>query len=323
MMEPARIFDNTGTHLLNGAGVPLSGKKEKNMTVIHPTAIIGERVILGSGVRVAAGVTIEDDAVIGDFSEIGPHSFIGRMTVLGPDNRIGMCVQLGGDPQILGWTPVDSRVVIGKGNVIREYVSIHRAKDSGGETIVGDGCFLMGSSHVGHDCRLGAQVVLANGALLAGHVEVGDNAFISGNCAIHQFVRIGRRVMVRGLTAIGKDVIPFAVVDQTNMLRGLNKIGLQRGGFAPEIIRELHQAYRILFRRDRPLFTCLEELESRPMATEVREMVDFIRASRRGICMTDQARVRRPPQQDAEPMSPNGRAAGGPAPLATPPARGR
>lgn len=271
------------------------------MIDIHPTAMIGERVTLGSGVHVGPGVVIEDDVAVGDRTEFGLHSFVGRLTVIGPDNRVGMCAQLGGEPQILGWTPVDSRVVIGAGNVIREYASIHRGKERGGETIIGDGCFLMGSSHVGHDCRLGAEVVLANGALLAGHVEVGDHAFISGNCAIHQFVRIGRRVMVRGLTAVGKDVIPFAVVDQTNTLRGLNKIGLRRGGFAPEVIRELQQAYRILFRTDRPLFACIEELESRPMGAEVHEMVNFIRASRRGICVADPLRLRRLQQPAREP----------------------
>jgi UDP-N-acetylglucosamine acyltransferase len=263
------------------------------MAEIHPTAIIGERVTLGSGVRVGPGGIIEDDVVIGDRTEIGPYGFVGRLTVIGADNRIGMCAQIGGPPQIIGWTPVDSRVVVGAGTVIREYASIHRAKEPGGETIVGDGCYLMGSSHVGHDCRLGAEVVLANGALLAGHVEVGANAFISGNCAVHQFVRIGRRVMVRGLTAVGKDVVPFAVVDQTNTVRGLNKIGLRRGGFAPETIRELHQAYRILFWTDRPLFACVAELESRPMSAEVLEMVAFIHASKRGICMARPAPVRR------------------------------
>ena len=272
------------------------------MADIHPTAVIGERVTLGRGVRVWPGAIIEDDVVIGDRTEIGPYSFVGRLTVIGPDNRIGMCAQIGGEPQIIGWTPVDSRVVIGAGTVVREYASVHRAKDAGAETIVGDGCLLMGSSHVGHDCQLGAEVVLANGALLAGHVQVGDNAFISGNCAIHQFVRIGRRVMVRGLTAVGKDVVPFAVVDQSNAVRGLNKIGLRRGGFAAETIRQLHQAYRILFRPDRPLFACVAELESGPMSPEVAEMVDFIHASKRGICVAYSTQARRL-QESAEEMT--------------------
>jgi UDP-N-acetylglucosamine acyltransferase len=141
---------------------------------------------------------------------------------------------------------------------------------------------------------------LANGALLAGHVEVGDNAFISGNCAIHQFVRIGRRAMIRGLTAVGKDVVPFVIVDQTNTVRSLNKVGLRRGGFAPEVVRQLHQAYRILFRSDRPLFACIEDLKSRPMCAEVREMVEFIHASKRGICVAHSTAVRRPPGQATE-----------------------
>jgi UDP-N-acetylglucosamine acyltransferase len=266
------------------------------MADIHPTAIIGERVTLGTGVRVNAGAMIEDDVMIGERTEVGPYSFVGRMTRIGSDNRIGMCSQIGGEPQITGWTPVDSRVVIGAGNVIREYVSIHRAKDNGGETIIGDGCYLMGSSHVGHDCRIGAEVVLANGALLAGHVEVGDNTFISGNCAIHQFVRIGRRAMIRGLTGVGKDVVPFVIVDQTNTVRSLNKIGLRRAGFAPEIVRQLHQAFRTLFRLDRPLFACVEDLKSRPMCAEVREMIEFIDASKRGICVGHSTAVRRLPE---------------------------
>lgn len=271
------------------------------MAAIHPTAIVGERVTLGVDVRIGAGAIIEDDVFIGDRTMVGAHAFVGRLTRIGPDNRIGMCAQIGGDPQIIGWTPTDSRVVIGARNIIREYASIHRGKDDGGETVVGDGCFLMGSSHIGHDCRLGAEVILANGALLAGYVEVHDNAFISGNCAIHQFVRIGRRTMIRGLTAVGKDVVPFVVVDQTNTVRSLNNVGLRRAGFAPEIVRGLKEAYRILFRSGRPLLACVEELEGRSMCAEVAEMLAFIRASKRGICFAEPPGARRA-RERADPL---------------------
>lgn len=263
------------------------------MAVIHPNAVLGERVRLGEGVRIGPGAVIEDDVVIGDRTEIGANSFVGRLTVLGADNRVGLCAQVGGEPQVVGWTPVASRVVAGAGNTIREFVSIHRGKDEGGETVIGDRCYLMASSHVAHDCRIGNEVVLVNGALLAGHVEVGDNAFVSGNCVVHQFVRIGRRVMVRGMTALGKDVVPFVLVDQSNTVRSLNKVGLRRAGLPAAVIREMDAAFRELFRSKRPLFEALDKLEKAPMCAEVREMVDFIRASKRGVCLTYSTQVRR------------------------------
>lgn len=260
---------------------------------IHPSAVVGERVTLGADVRIGPGAVVEDTVAIGDRTEIGPHAFVGRWTVLGADNRIGLAAQVGGEPQVIGWTPVESRVVLGAGNTIREYASVHRGKDAGGETVIGDGCYLMGSSHVAHDCRLGNEVVLVNGALLAGHVEVGDNAFISGNCVVHQFVRIGRRVMVRGMTALGKDVVPFVLVDQSNTVRSLNKVGLRRAGISADGVRELDQAFRLIFRSKQPLSEALASLESQTMGAEVDEMVGFIRASRRGICLNYSTQVRR------------------------------
>jgi UDP-N-acetylglucosamine acyltransferase len=136
--------------------------------------------------------------------------------------------------------------------------------------------------------------------LLAGHVEVGDNAFVSGNCVVHQFVRIGRLVMVRGMTALGKDVVPFALVDQSNTVRALNKLGLRRAGVAPPIIDALEHAFREVFRSGRPLFQSLEMLERAPMAAEVREMVDFIQASKRGVCLWYSTQVQRMHQQAAD-----------------------
>ncbi len=276
-----------------GGGNGATTTEPPAMADIHPTAIIGERVRLGAGVCIGPGVIIEDDVDIGAGTRAGAYSFIGRRTRIGPDNAIGMWVQVGGDPQIVGWQPADSRVVVGAGNVFREYVSIHRAKDAGGETVIGDGCYLMGGAHVAHDCRLGNHVVLANGALLAGHVEVGDHAFVSGNCVVHQFVRIGRRVMIRGMTALGKDAVPFVLIDQSNTVRSLNKVGLRREGLQPAVIREVDRAFRELFRSKRPVFQSLEILERGPMCDEVEEMVRFIRASKRGICLWYSTQVRR------------------------------
>lgn len=269
------------------------------MAEIHPSAVVGERVRLGEGVRIGPGVVVEDDVAIGDRTTIGPHAFIGRWSEIGPDNRIGLSAQVGGEPQVVGWSPVASRVVLGAGNTVREYVSIHRGKDADSQTVIGDGCYLMGSSHVAHDCRIGNEVVLVNGALLAGHVEVGDHAFISGNCVVHQFVRIGRRVMVRGMTALGKDVVPFVLVDQSNTVRSLNKVGLNRAGMKPDVVKALDQAFRAIFRSKQPLSEVLVNLERQETCAEVREMIAFIRASKRGICQTYSTQVRHLQVQEA------------------------
>ncbi len=260
---------------------------------IHPSAFVGERVRLGSRVRIGLGAIVEDDVTIGDGCEIGPHAFVGRHTVMGRHNRIGFAAQVGGEPQVVSWERCDSRVVLGDGNTVREYASLHRAMTSGAETIIGNNCYLMGSSHVAHDCRLGDHVILVNGALIAGHVEIGDRTFISGNCVVHQFVRIGRLVMVRGLTALGKDVVPFALVDQSNTVRTLNKVGLRRAGFSRDTLADLDRAFREIFRSERPLFQSLDALEQTPASTETREMIAFIRSSKRGICQWYSTQVKR------------------------------
>lgn len=272
---------------------------------IHPTASLGTRVRLGADVCIGAGAIVEDDVVLEDRVAVGPHAVVGRLTTVGAGSRIGLAALVGGEPQIVGWTPVDSRTVIGAGTTIREYASVHRAKSAGDSTVVGAGCYLMASSHVAHDCRLGDGVTLVNGALLAGHVEVGDHAFISGNCVVHQFVRIGRRAMVRGLTAVGKDVVPFVIIDQTNALRGLNKVGLRRAGMAPTVIKALERLFRDLFRSSRPVRDALAAIEAGPMIDEVREVVAFVRASKRGICSSYSSSARRM-QSQAEPTSENG-----------------
>lgn len=264
------------------------------MADIHPTAIIGERVRFGAGVIVAAGAIIEDDVVIGDQTRIGPRSFVGRLTEIGRRNDIGFSAQVGGDPQVVGWQPVDSRVVIGDGNTIREFATIHRAMEAGHETRVGNGCYLMGTAHVAHDCRVADNVVICNGALLAGHVEVGEKAFISGNCPIHQFVRIGRMAMIRGLTAVGKDVVPFTLIDQTNTVRGLNLVGLKRSGLPAETVKQLKDAYKRIFRSTDTVADALAALDGGGPCAEVREMIDFIRASKRGICLAHSTATGRP-----------------------------
>ncbi len=255
------------------------------MPDIHPTAIVGERVKLGHGVNVGPHAIIENDVTIGDRTSVGPSALIGRHTEIGADNEIGFMAHLGGEPQIVGWERADSRLVIGSHNIIREFVTVHRAKEAGDATVIGDHCYLMVTAHVAHDCRIGNHVTICNGSLVAGHVEVGDHAFISGNCVIHQFVRLGRLTMLRGLTAVGKDVLPFTMIDQTNLVRGLNTVGLRRSEITAPARREIKSAFKAIFRTTRPVTESVEQIESQPMCDEVREMIEFIRASERGICV--------------------------------------
>jgi UDP-N-acetylglucosamine acyltransferase len=255
------------------------------MADIHPTAILGDRVELGEGVVIGPHAIIESEVAIGPRTSVGPRAFIGRLVEIGPDCEVGLGAQIGGDPQILGWERADSQVVIGSHSVIREYVTIHRAKFAGDATVIGNHCFLMGLSHVAHDCCIGDHVVICNGTLLGGHVEVGDQAFISGNCAIHQHCRIGRLAMIQGITAASKDVAPFTTVDQLNIARGLNSVGLRRAGISTAARRELKIAFREIFRTTRPVSHSLEMIESRPMCDEVREMVEFMRATKRGVSL--------------------------------------
>jgi UDP-N-acetylglucosamine acyltransferase len=141
----------------------------------------------------------------------------------------------------------------------------------------------MSQSHVGHDCQLGNHIIMATGATLAGHVEVGDQAYISGNCVVHQFVRIGRLALMRGLSRASRDVPPYCISDGTHTIRAINRVGLRRAGFTAEQIRAIQRAFHVLFRTRRNLRLAMEELESQPCTDEVRHLLDFIRTSKRGV----------------------------------------
>ena len=195
---------------------------------------------------------------------------------------------IGDVPQDLAFKNVESFVRIGAGCVIREHVTIHRGTKEGTGTVVGDGCYLMAHSHLGHNVQLGRQVILANGVLLAGYVEIGDLAFISGNVCVHQFVRIGRLAMLAGLTAAAKDVPPFCTTRALtlNRVTALNVIGMRRAGMAPTERAEAKEAFRLLYRASLNV-TQLDAIRGKFEGGPAIEMCDFIAASKRGICRLD------------------------------------
>ncbi|HJQ32537.1 MAG TPA: acyl-ACP--UDP-N-acetylglucosamine O-acyltransferase [Pyrinomonadaceae bacterium] len=250
---------------------------------IHPTAVVSPRAELAPGVRVGPYAVVEEHVQIGEGCEIGAHAVVKRFTSLGERNRVAEHATLGGEPQDVKFKGEPSRLIVGDDNQIREYVTIHRASGEGEATRVGSRNFLMVGVHLAHNCVVGDDNTFANGAALAGHVEVEDHVFFSSNVGAHQFVRFGRFAMVGGKTKVVQDVLPFFTTDgNPPRVRGLNTIGLRRGGFSPEARAALKRAYQILFRARLPLARALEALEETD-DENVRHLAAFIRASRRGF----------------------------------------
>lgn len=251
---------------------------------IHPTAIVSPNAELGEDVEIGPNAIIEDGVSLGDRCKIGPMVHIQGSTQIGPDNVVFTGATIGFPPQYLGFKGEPTKLIIGARNVIREYVSIHRALDMEHATIVGDDCFFMGASHIAHDCRVGNGVILANGALLAGHVVVGERSFISGNAAVHQFERVGRLVMVGGLSRITQDAPPFTLVTgHQACVHGLNLIGLKRAGIDGPVRAELKRLLHEIYRRDMTRTEALAAIDTESLSEEGRELVEFFKTSKRGV----------------------------------------
>lgn len=253
---------------------------------IHPTAVIEKGAQLGERVTIGPFAFIDDQTSIGDGAIIGPHAVVHRFTSLGPGCRVHAGAVLGDWPQDLAFKGDESYLRIGAHCTIREGVTLHRGTKPGTETVVGDGCFLMANSHLAHNVRLGTQVILANGVLLAGYVEVGDRAFISGNVVVHQFTRIGRLAMMQGMSGVSKDVPPFCVVPglKGNVVGGLNVVGMRRAGLTPAQRKEIKEAYVILYRSGLNVSQALDKLKAKFPSGPAQEFWSFVEGSKRGIC---------------------------------------
>ncbi|MGI8905141.1 MAG: acyl-ACP--UDP-N-acetylglucosamine O-acyltransferase [Candidatus Sumerlaeaceae bacterium] len=254
------------------------------MPQIHPTAIIDRSAEIDSSAEIGPHVIIDGPVRIGARTRILANAHLSGRTIIGEDNEIHMGAIIGHAPQHLAYKGGDSGVRIGNHNVIREYVTIHRAYHPGQETVLGDNNFLMALSHVAHDATVQNNVIMANGSLLAGHTHVEDSANISGNVAVHQYVRIGRLAMIGGLSKVIKDVPPFMMVDGISLIHGLNTVGLRRAGYDLLTRKQIKEAYRILYRSGLNVPQAVERLETEyPGVAPVQELVDFIRKSVRGI----------------------------------------
>jgi UDP-N-acetylglucosamine acyltransferase len=252
---------------------------------IHPTAVIDSKAQIDPDVEIGPYVVIEGQVRIRRGTRVMAHAYLTGWTEIGEGNEIHPGVILGAAPQDKAYTGEETYLKIGDQNIFREYVQVHRGTVAGSSTVIGNDNFLMATAHVGHNCKLGDHVVLANGALLGGHVEVGNNVFISGNCVVHQFVRIGDYSLMRGLSGTSRDVPPFAIVDWQHTVRGVNVVGLKRAGFDEKRIRAIRGAFRVLFRKGRNLALAVQEVEKSAGAnTDVLALLEFIKSSERGVC---------------------------------------
>ncbi len=253
---------------------------------VHPTAVVSPRARLSEGVEIGPYAVVGADVVIGARTRVGAHASVEGPTVLGEENRVFPHAVLGFDPQDLKYHGEKTRLTVGSRNVFREFSTIHRGTVTGhGETIIGDNSYFMSYSHVAHDCRIGSFTVFANSASLAGHVDVGDHAVLGAFVGAHQFTRIGRYAFVGAYAQLRQDVLPYCKTDGIEAKTyGLNRIGLQRLGFAPERLKALERAYRLLVKSGLNTTQALERIEAElPGQEDVAHLVRFIRESRRGF----------------------------------------
>src|ERR671925_1818074 len=252
---------------------------------IHPTAIIDPKAEIESTVEIGPYVVIEGPVKIRGGTRVMAHAYLTGSTEIGARNEIHPGAVLGDAPQDKAYKGEMSYLRIGDQNIFREYVQVHRGTVACSSTVIGNNNFLMATAHVGHNCKLGNNNILANGALLGGYVEVGNNVFISGNCVVHQFVRIGDYALMRGLSGTSRDVPPYSIVDWQHTVRGVNVVGLKRAGFNEQRIRQIKEAFRVLFRKGRNLSLAMKEIEQTPGGNpDVLVLLDFIKSSKRGVC---------------------------------------
>ena len=255
-------------------------------TKIHKTAIVASDTKLSEGVEIGPYCIVGSRVKIGKNTKIHPHVII-EETSIGSNCTVYPFTSIGLPPQDIRYKNERTKVKIGNNNIIREYITIHRASVSGDKvTRIGNNNFLMAYAHIAHDCNIGNNIIIANATTLAGHIVIEDFAFIGGMVAIHQFTRIGAYSMIGGFSAISQDVPPYTTASGDRAkLYGLNTVGLKRRNFDESVIRDLKKAYKIVFRSKLTLKEALKKLKSdEQQFDEVKQFIEFIEKNTRGIC---------------------------------------
>lgn len=254
------------------------------MSSVHPTSVVSPRAQLGRDVQIGPFCVLEDDVILGDGCRLTSHVVIRAGTRLGRENTVCEGAILGGRPQHLRAGDAVGRLEIGNGNTIREHATIHVGLTPDQVTSVGDHNLIMVNAHIAHDCHIGNHTILANNVMLAGHISVADRAYLSGAVAVHQFCRIGPYAMVGGQGHIKHDVPPYVTVDgKSSLVVGLNVIGLRRNGFDSAQIRQLKDAYRLIYRSGLSWNLVLEQLSVQFTEGPAALYGSFLRGGKRGF----------------------------------------
>ena len=260
---------------------------------VHPSAIIGKGAELGDNNEIGPGCILEPGVRLGSGNRLWAHVYVGPGTTIGDGNQLHMGAVIGHVPQDVAFAGAASFTRVGDRNIIREYVTIHRGTKAGTATVVGDDNCLMANAHLGHNCQLGHRTTLVNLSTLAGYCEVHDQAILSGMVVLHQFVRVGTLAMVSGLSAVNKDVPPYLLCGgRPAVIQGLNAVGLRRAGVPPEAREELKRAYRLLYREGLNVGHAVSAIEEACQSTQAKQLVEFVKSSKRGICAGDRKSTR-------------------------------
>ena len=256
-----------------------------NDVQIHPTAIVDAGAEIGSGCVIGPYCVVADGVVLGPNCWLQQHvTLCGPMTA-GARNKFYAYCSIGQQTQDLKYEGEPTHLEIGEENTFREFVTINRSTTSAGKTEIGDRGNYLAYSHVGHDCKVGDGVVFSNNGTLAGHVKVGDHAIMGGLTAVHQFCRIGRFAITGGCSKIVQDIPPFMIADgNPAKVRGINVIGLERNGFASETIKQIKEAFRLIYRSKLNTGQAIEAIRNElGSKLELNQIVEFIEQSERGI----------------------------------------
>lgn len=254
------------------------------MAIVHPTAIVHPSAELAEDVEIGPYCVIGPGVVIDSGTVLGAHVIVEENTFIGKGNHIGHSAVLGAPPQDRKFKHERTYLRIGDGNLIREYVTIHRASGAEEETRVGNHCFLMAYVHIGHNCRAGDGVVMANSVGISGHCVIEDGANIGGMTGVHQFTRIGRLAMVGGMSRIVRDIPPYLLVEgNPAVVHGVNLVGLKRAGIPEANRTALRTACRLLYFADLNLTQAMARIRAEvPLVPEVEHLLRFLEETRLG-----------------------------------------
>lgn len=253
---------------------------------IHESAIVSPKAVIEDGCHIGPFCTVGDEVRLGKSVTLESHVVVDGQTTIGDETRVFPFVSIGLAPQDLKYAGEPTGTVIGKRNQIREFVTIHRGTTGGGGTTsIGDDNLLMAQAHIAHDCQLGNEIIMANAATLAGHVEIADRASVGAYSGVHQYCRVGYEAFVGGYSVVVKDAMPFAII-QGNHAKcySLNKLGMKRRGYSKEVIGKLAHAFHLLLSAKLNTTQAVERIRAEiDGSKEVDLLVEFIETSKRGV----------------------------------------